>query len=239
MGQEYLSNIDLYYVGEPFSGKTITVTGEEFIHITRVMRYEKGDNIHITDGKGKIFSVKISSIGKSSLSAEILNTYEYENSLDNFTIAIPALKKIDRQEFALEKCIEMGFTKFVFFQSLRSIPKSFKPERLQSISIAAMKQSLRAFLPEIRTEKKIEALAEMGKKVIYFGQDEKRTINQFIKNVYVNEQYLLVFGPEGGLNDDEIKILEAADSVRITKNRLRTETAIVSAAVLISNAIAE
>ncbi|MEW6004893.1 MAG: RsmE family RNA methyltransferase [Stygiobacter sp.] len=52
--------------------------------------------------------------------------------------------------------------------------------------------------------------------------------SQFAINNY------LIFGPEGGFSEKEMKIFDEVEKVRLTNNRLRSETAIVSAASLIS-----
>jgi RsmE family RNA methyltransferase len=47
----------------------------------------------------------------------------------------------------------------------------------------------------------------------------------------------LIFGPEGGFSQSELKIMEDGVKVHLTTNRLRSETAIISAAVLLANTL--
>ena len=61
----HLSNIELYYAPPEYVDvEKITLEGEEFHHAVNVMRNSVGDLIHITDGNGKLFILKISEIKK-------------------------------------------------------------------------------------------------------------------------------------------------------------------------------
>ena len=48
-----------------------------------------------------------------------------------------------------------------------------------------------------------------------------------------NEEYLFVFGPEGSLTKEEIKFLNPDKIVKLSENRLRSETAIIKAASIL------
>jgi RsmE family RNA methyltransferase len=47
-----------------------------------------------------------------------------------------------------------------------------------------------------------------------------------------NKKYCLIFGPEGGLTNDELMLIEPFKKLKLAENRLRTETAIIKAASL-------
>ena len=147
---EHLAGIELYYTDPGnISGSAITIQGEDSYHIIKVMRHSEGDTIFVTDGLGNIFQTRITSTAGKKVTAGVERKIQYENKLANITFCIPRLKSADRLEFAIEKCVELGITNFLIFQSARTIAKSSKLERWNKIAIAAMKQSLRSYLPEI------------------------------------------------------------------------------------------
>lgn len=230
---EYLSKIELYHT------KTISDDGsdfylieEEFHHAIKVMRNKIGDKIFATDGCGNIFEGLVVEINKVHIIAKITNTNSYKNELDNFTFCIPNLKNPERLKFALEKCTELGITRFILFNSERTVSKGFNADRLNKLVISAMKQSLRAFLPKLELINSIRELRNFTGEKILFDQLSFNKLGE--QNFDRSEKYLMIFGPEGGLTDKEIQEINPAKTYRLTGNRLRSETAIIKAASVIS-----
>jgi len=227
----YLSNIELYYTpSRNISENRIIIEGEEYYHIIKVMRHSAGDELYVTGGEGKIYSGRINNINKNNLELTIENTLSYENKLKNIFFCIPKLKNSDRFEFALEKCTELGITNFLVFESERTISKSKKIERWNKILLSAMKQSLNSFLPQIDTVNFNNIFDLHGIKV-GLEQSSQKKISDFKLNV--DESYYFIFGPEGGLSEKELSIFEKGNIYKISDNRLRTETAVVTTASLI------
>lgn len=231
--QAFLSNTELYYVpaGNVFPN-IIIVEGDEFKHITNVMRHSVGDPLNITDGTGKIYRTVIKEIEKKKLAATIDDTIEYYNPCENICVCIPRLKNNDRFEFALEKCIELGITNFIVFDAQRSVAKGNKLERWQKIAVAAMKQSLRSFLPKIEYVSALDKLAGREGRFVIADQNSRFGIARLKYDE--NENVCLIFGPEGGLTEKEMGLFGEAEKVYLTKNRLRSETAIITAASVLT-----
>jgi len=233
-----LSDIELYYTEpENVSGNTLSVTGEDTHHIINVMRHSEGDKLYLTDGIGNIFETNIASISKSELTANIEQTLKYDNSLSNITFCIPRLKSADRMEFALEKCVELGITNFIIFQSSRTIAKGSKIGRWQKIASAAMKQSLRSYLPAINYLEKFELLNDPEGEKVLFDQKCTLRLTDYISSPEMDnsKKYYFIFGPEGGLSDSELQSINNSTLLKLTANRLRSETAVVTAAAILSN----
>jgi 16S rRNA (uracil1498-N3)-methyltransferase len=235
---DYLSGIELYYT-EPrnISGTVITVHNEDSYHIQKVMRHTAGDTVYITDGAGHIFQTKIISISKTEVTCKIEQTYAYKNEFSNLIFCIPRLKSADRLEFALEKCVELGITRFIVFQSARTIARSAKLERWNKIAIAAMKQSLRSYQPNINYLEKFELINDLEGEKILFDQKGEKKFTEYIPSIKKDSSkiYYFIFGPEGGLTDEERNSVDDALILNLTDNRLRSETAAVTAASLLSN----
>lgn len=230
---EYLSDIELYYsksVNE--AEKILYLSDEEAHHSTKVMRNKIGDSLFASDGKGRIYKGIIKYIHGDSLTVDITETLTYKNYFEHFTICIPNLKNPDRIKFAFEKCTEMGITKFILFNSERTISKSPNLIRINKILLAAMKQSLRAYLPEVIFANSLSEIKKIKAKKILFDQKSKDKLSPEILDKSLS--YLLIFGPEGGFTDKELSLIKPDFNFNIAVNRLRSETAIVKAASILS-----
>ncbi len=230
---EYLSNIELYYCASVLDdAQTFLLVDDEYQHCIKVMRNNIGDRLFATDGCGNIFKGTVTEIQKETVIAKIERKYCYENKLQNFTFYIPNLKNPDRLKFALEKCTELGITNFVLFNSDNTVSKGFKLDRLNKFVLAAMKQSLRSFLPKISVIKSIGEIKNHKGEKILFDQSSTEKIKDYKFDPKVN--YLMIFGPEGGLSQKEIEIINPIIKFNLIENRLRSETAIIKAASIIS-----
>jgi 16S rRNA (uracil1498-N3)-methyltransferase len=231
---ESLSNAELYYAPPTaFSGATVEISGEEFHHIVKVMRHEAGQTLLVTDGAGSVFTCGIKDIGKNSLTAEIRERKKFSNNWSKKVFCIPRLKSPERFEFALEKAVELGVTKFIIFESRRTIAKGAKTERWNKITLAAMKQSLRCYLPEIEYMKSLSQILKLPGIKLAFEQNSGKRLNEMTFEQDV--EYYFIFGPEGGLDENELALFNGEDLYELGANRLRTETAVLKAASIVSD----
>lgn len=229
---EHLSNIELYYSEEGnFNGPIVSVYGDDFHHITRVMRHAAGDEIFITNGSGKIFACNIVEIGNRDLTAQIGKEYPYENEYANITFCLPKLKSSDRFEFALEKAVELGVVNFIIFNSVRTVSRGSRIERWNKIAVAAMKQSLRSYLPVLSEVKSLQEITSLGGELVAFEQNVSRSFSEL--KIDRGKNYYFIFGPEGGLDGNELGLFKDKQLFKLAGNRLRTETAVLKAASML------
>ena len=234
MAPASLSEIELYYTPkENISAAELRISGEEFHHIKNVMRHKTGDSLYVTDGEGAFYKTVVSEISQSEIVCSISDKDFFENKLANFYFCIPRLKSSDRFEFALEKCVELGITNFIVFDAERSIAKGSKIDRWQKVLNSAMKQSLTCWLPSVFYLKNLNELKKWDGKKIFFEQRAEQSLQSFLKDnipFYSREKYYFIFGPEGGLTGKEFELFEDSEILKLTDNRLRAETAILTAA---------
>ncbi|HSW54006.1 MAG TPA: RsmE family RNA methyltransferase [Ignavibacteriaceae bacterium] len=227
---EHLSNIELYYTPkELIKEDQLILTGDEFHHSVNVMRNSVGDILYVTDGMGSIFISKISSINENQIAAIINDRRVFENKASNIWFCIPLLKNPDRLKFAFEKCVELGIRNFILFSSKHSISQKVKPEKFQKTVMAAMKQSLRAFLPKILSSS-FNSIIELDGSKILFDQNAKQ---EFEGKIEFNKPTYFLFGPEGGFDKTELESVSQENRFSLTENRLRSETAILKCVSLI------
>jgi len=231
--QVFLSDAELYFTDQPVADKKIVITGDESHHLINVMRHQTGDTVFITDGIGNIYKSEINVIEKKKINCTIVNTIRYTNDLSRFWFCLPRLKNPARLEFALEKCVELGITKFIIFDSKRTVAKGGKIDRWEKILLSAMKQSLRSWLPKIFYVNNLSKLFILEGPKILFDQNAGTTMHSFLP--ILNSQFAdlncyFIFGPEGGLSEEELKSESVSYKIKLTDNRLRSETSIVTAA---------
>jgi len=229
------SDTEFYYAApSQINESSIILDNEEAKHLVQVMRHSVGDIVFVTDGIGNIFESKINLISKNSIILEILKTHIVNEKFSNITIFIPLLKSSDRMETALEKCVELGFTKFVFFSAEKSPKKGIKINRLEKIALAAMKQSLQSNKPTIVNRGLGELTKQVNVQNILLDQLAEKNIKELKKEYILNTPINLFFGPEAGLTQKDISKIANPLKVYLTSHRLRAETAIITAASIIA-----
>ncbi|MCS7054305.1 MAG: 16S rRNA (uracil(1498)-N(3))-methyltransferase [Ignavibacterium sp.] len=233
---EPLSNIELFY-SEKISEKEILLVDEEFHHCANVFRKKINQEIFVTDGLGCIYRAKIIRIKNNVLTSEIIDKIFIETYNENLILCIPLLKNKERFRFAIEKSIEMGITKFIFFISERTVVNKFDDIKVKKIMIETIKQSLRSYLPRFKFLKSFKSLKEEIKEndsVFIFDLSGDKFFSKDELKTGINNYF--IFGPEGGLSQNELELLsdEYKNVYKLSNHRLRTETAIVKLVSIIT-----
>ena len=129
---------------------TMLLPEEEGQHCVRVLRLAEGDEIEVVDGKGQLFTCRITLATNKRCEVEIVDTKSIAPHWGcNITIAIAPTKNMDRLEWMTEKVTEMGVDSIIPILCRFSERKVLKTERLKKIAVSAMKQSLKATLPKV------------------------------------------------------------------------------------------
>jgi 16S rRNA (uracil1498-N3)-methyltransferase len=131
----------------------------------------------------------------------------------------------------LEKCAELGITNFIIFESKRTISRGNKTDRWNKILISAMKQSLKCYLPDIKVVNSVKEIFSLNGGKIGFEQNSSNKIGSL--KIIPDVNYYFIFGPEGGLDTDELELFDPENIYNLAENRLRTETAIIKVACLL------
>jgi len=147
-------------------------------------------------------------------------------------LGIAPTKNLDRIEWLVEKCVEMGVDRIIPLRCHNSERTVLKTERLKKIMVSAMKQSLKATLPRLDELTPIEAvLAEQfdGTRCIAYcdamlPREQRQTLACVFKP---GHDVVVLIGPEGDFSPQEVQAARDAGFVPVTlgESRLRTETA--------------
>lgn len=114
-----------------------------------------------------------------------------------------------------------------------------KISRLQKIVQEASKQSKRLIIPQITSpitvDKLIEELKQNDRNILFYEDEKKRNIKDFLENNKYIKTLGIIIGPEGGISQEELEILkDYTDVLTLGNTILRTETAgLVATSILI------
>lgn len=211
------------------SGTTYTLDETESKHCVRVLRLEKGDKITLVDGRGGFFKAEIDDPNPKRCAVKVVRS-ELNYGLRNFGVhvAIAPTKNIERIEWFLEKATEISINRVTPLLCHHSERKEIKHDRLEKVMVSAMKQSLKAYLPQLDEMTKFSAFIKQpfeGQKFIAHCDEQHR---ELLKNAMTKgENYLILIGPEGDFSPEEIRMAIDAGFVPVSlgDSRLRTETA--------------
>lgn len=214
----------------PDIATTLTLPESDSQHCVRVLRMGEGDDIEVIDGKGHRFECRIVNAHSKHATVEIVNQYDAPLSWQqHITVAVAPTKHLDRMEWLVEKLTEIGVNRFVPLLCRRSERKEIKVERLEKIAVSAMKQSLKAVLPEIMPMTPVEqVIAGYGDAMKFIAYCDKTIPRHLLAKMYKPRQNaVIMIGPEGDFAPEEIAAALDAGwcPVSLGDNRLRTETA--------------
>lgn len=222
-----------YFIKSPLvQNSIISMDEEEAHHLIKVMRGRVGDKIELVNGKGDFAIGEVESINKREAQILVLEHRHHiqKNPIIHLLQAIP---RPNRLSFILEKGTELGVGKFWLFAADYSEKESFNAEqlkRLQTITIAALKQSGNLHLPEIRVFSSLkECLAEVNHP--YFYGDTSPSAPLFMDEILhissFQHDLFFVVGPEKGFSDKENQDMQSNHGLGVClhNNILRTDTA--------------
>lgn len=205
-------------------GATVEISGDEARHAVRVARLRIGEHTLIGDGRGTLARGEVVAVDRDRFAVRV----------DDVTVAaapaqqlvlVQALAKGDRDERAVEQATEFGVDSIVPWQAARSVSRwdgaGSAEKRAKGVAkwarIAreAAKQSMRAFVPEVRQPMTLgglrEAAAERGTSVLVLHpRGEARLSEWAASHAARATRIMLVVGPEGGFEDSELDAFEAA-----------------------------
>ncbi|MEM8508594.1 MAG: 16S rRNA (uracil(1498)-N(3))-methyltransferase [Bacteroidota bacterium] len=210
---------------------------EESKHISRVLRKKEGDILEITNGKGQMFSAKILEAHAEKCKAQIVETQHCTPSNYVLHIGIAPTKQNDRFEWFLEKATEIGIARITPLLCDHSERKSIKPERLEKVLQAAMKQSLQAYLPQLRPLTPLkEFLTTTSADIKFIAHCSKGEKAELKRKLQPDKEVLILIGPEGDFSEKEIDaaLQQGYSAVSLGQNRLRTETAAIVACTAVA-----
>ncbi|MEC3907898.1 16S rRNA (uracil(1498)-N(3))-methyltransferase [Tamlana sp. 2201CG12-4] len=205
---------------------------DESRHIVKVLRKTSGDQLHITNGKGWLFTAEITIPAINKCIAVVVSKQLKPKPKNYLHLAVAPTKMNDRYEWFIEKATEIGVDSITPIICDHSERKVIKPERFERILQSAMKQSLSCYLPKLNSAisfKDFIAKDFSGDLFIAHCEDTNRKSLKELLNP--NTDITILIGPEGDFSTKEIDLALQKKFIPVTlgETRLRTETAAIVA----------
>ncbi|MBS0626447.1 MAG: 16S rRNA (uracil(1498)-N(3))-methyltransferase [Verrucomicrobia bacterium] len=222
---------DRFYC-ENLRDSTASLEGAELHHLAHVMRVRVGDEVELVDGRGALALAKLTSLDKKRAELEIETLSREKSSPPQILLAIPYLRP-SKLEWIVEKGTELGADTFCFYPADLGEKQNLSPhqfERLRTLSISAMKQSGRLFLPHLELMSRFSELFAKEATALY--GDPRSGAQKFQTPRF---PALFISGPESGFSDEEYAALQKNGvGVSLNPHTLRAETAPIAAAALLA-----
>ncbi|MBB6445975.1 16S rRNA (uracil(1498)-N(3))-methyltransferase [Bacillus benzoevorans] len=217
------------------------ITGDDCHHIARVMRMKEKEEILCVSEERKTALCSLTKISDDEVLADVIQWMEESAEMPVDVTIVSGLPKGDKLEWIIQKGTELGAARFIPFTAARSVVKwdekkaEKKVSRWEKIAKEAAEQSHRAVIPQVLPPISFQTLLRMGSqydvKLIAYEdqarQGEKSVLAHALKGLKTGSTLLVVFGPEGGLTENEVKELEGNGfrACGLGPRILRTETA--------------
>lgn len=208
-------------------------------HVSKVLRLKKGDELVLFDGNGWQATARIS---ETSSKQTLVKTAEESQRSPPPRINIHlglAISKGDRMDYAIQKSVEAGVNAITPLITERTVVKlddkraQSRHEHWLNIITNACEQCRQNYLPELHAVQSLTDWAQTPTESLklVFDAEAPKTLY----DLQPQQTIQFTIGPEGGLSQKELTLLTRLgfDSVRMGPRIFRSETAAVSACVML------
>ena len=142
-----MKEVRFFYTPDPQTGALPT---EEAQHAVRVLRLQMGDEINLMDGCGTFYRAIITEATNHHCRYRIEEREAQQPEwAATIHLAVAPTKNMDRMEWLAEKATEIGMDRLSLLDCRFSERRVVKTDRLDKILVAAMKQSHKAWKPQL------------------------------------------------------------------------------------------
>jgi len=231
-----MSNIRLFHPENITENTTGLLSKEHTHYIVNVMRLKRGSNLSFFNKDGEWLS-EIIFLDRDRVEVKFLKKITGPTRTFNIELAICLVKR-SPMETILQKATELGVSKITPIISERTEVKELNFERANKIVVEATEQSNQLTPPQISEAIKLKDFLKNldgSSKLLFADVNSKDNLKaEVLKEA---KSLSVLIGPEGDFSPSERElILENASVIpfTISKNILRSDTAVISAISLVN-----
>jgi 16S rRNA (uracil1498-N3)-methyltransferase len=209
-------------------------------YISRVLRLNPGDIIHLFNGKSqKEYISEIKSISKKNVQVMINDSLEIQNESPIKINIVQALSKGDKIDTVIQKITELGATSFTPIitdycdYKLSADRQEKKSQHWTKIAISATEQSGRVIPTKIKSLTTLDGwLNQNNGNCIILHPHSRNKLKDLLLQIPPTtsstniSEISIIIGPEGGFSKSEISLANKYDckDISLGPRILRTET---------------
>ena len=208
------------------SADEVTVSGDEFLHMTRVLRMKPGFKAVVCADDGKERACTIREITRDYAVLNVDSVREVDRKMVALTLFSGNLKN-KKLDFVVQKAVELGVDEVVPFVSAYTAESRY--------DTAAAKQCGSVWLSKVGSvvpfDEVVARFGEFDTVLFAYENERKQPVS---KDIVKGNRIALVVGSEGGFKPEEAEQAAAAGARIVTLGRriLRAETAGIVGAAL-------
>ncbi len=219
----------------------VTICGDEFLHMTKVLRYRVGYKAVVCANDGVEHTCTVKEIGRDYARLTIDCSKVVDKKGVSITLYAGLLKN-NKLDFVIQKAVELGVDRIIPFTSANCAETKFSVDRANKIALEAAKQCGSAYLSRVDELISIDEMAAQLKNYdsVLFAYEGERKL-KLSDALCEGKHIALIVGPEGGFQPDEAEniINAGASSVTLGRRILRAETASIIFCALVLNGLGE
>jgi len=229
-------NIRLYDPNSIVENTTKSLSKEHGHYVVNVMRLKLGCRLNFFNKDGE-WESEITLIQKDKVEVKFIKKIKQANNSSKIELAICLVKKTP-METILQKSTELGIKKIIPIVSERTEVKDLNYERARKIVTEATEQSNQLNPPEISKVKKLKDFLknlDNSTKLLFADVNSKNILKN--DNIKKGEALSVLIGPEGDFSPAERELILKVPDVKsftISKNILRSDTAVITAISLVN-----
>jgi len=205
------------------------VRGEEYRHMTGVLRFRVGFRLILCDGSGNDYYCTVTAVDKDKAVCQVDEIRPNESELSyDLTLAMSRIKQ-EKLEIAVQKAVEIGVKRIILFASRYTAEPKVRQDRIERIVKEACKQCGRAVLPQVTLADNLDGMIDKAEGKLLVAYEKADLHSRLSALIGKEEGYTVVIGPEGGFAREEIEQLAArhAETFSLGARILRAETAAI------------
>jgi 16S rRNA (uracil1498-N3)-methyltransferase len=230
-----------YVTAEHRPGEVVRFAPAQVRHITRVLRMGVGDRVLTFNGSGREWEVEIVACSTREVVGRIAAERSPSRESPVRVVLLQALLKAPRMDYLVQKATELGVAEIVLLRTHRTVAEgSGKVARWARIAVEAAEQSGRVRVPRVSGPHPLSAYAPSSHadaRLVFWEGEPRETLGALLDRVRRPETVTILVGPEGGLEADEVALLERGGfvSVSLGPRVVRAETAALAALAILQH----
>lgn len=227
--------MDTFYKND-ISSEINFLTEEESRHCALVLRHQPGDTIRVFDGRGKIYTCKLTHVNKKKCAFQIEQVESTSRKSFAIHLGIAPTKNMDRMEWMVEKLGELGVDQVTFIETVHSERRTLRLDRLEKKAISAMKQSGNPYLLQINPLVTLHDFISTDQSHLKIMAHVHPAHPYLSDQLRADSNVTVLIGPEGDFSPDELTMATQHGFVAVSlgTHTYRTETAGLVACCMIN-----